>query len=77
MKISGTWSAVALLLASLSYASAQVTVEVTQEQQQIVSGEALKAAVRITNLVGPNVAHGRGAGLADVRDRVARWSGGA
>ena len=52
MKISGTWSAVGLLLASLTYASAQVTVEVTQEQQQFVSGEALKAAVRITNLSG-------------------------
>jgi hypothetical protein len=52
MKISGTWSGVALLLVSLAYASAQVTVEVTQEQQQFVSGEALKVAVRVTNLSG-------------------------
>jgi len=52
MKISGTWSCVALLLASLTYASGQVTVEVTQEQPQFVSGEAIKAAVRITNLSG-------------------------
>jgi hypothetical protein len=43
---------VALLLVSLTYASAQVTVEVTQEQQQFVSGEALKVAVRVTNLSG-------------------------
>ncbi len=52
MKISGTWSSATLLLASLSFASAQVTVEITQEQRQFVSGEALKAAVRITNLSG-------------------------
>lgn len=58
MKISGTWSAAALLLVSLAYASAQVTVEVTQEQQQFVSGEALKAAVRITNLSGKTLRMG-------------------
>ncbi len=50
MKITGFW--LGLLLASLSYASAQVTVEVTQEQQQFLPGEALKVAVRITNLSG-------------------------
>jgi hypothetical protein len=50
MKISGLW--LNLLLASFVCARAQVTVEVTQEQQQFLAGEALKVAVRITNLSG-------------------------
>src|SRR5579862_3521982 len=50
MKISG--SPLILLLGSLACASAQVTVEVTQDQQQFLPGEALKLAVRITNLSG-------------------------
>lgn len=50
MKISRFWPG--LFLASAACASAQVTVEVTQEQQQFLPGEALKVAVRITNLSG-------------------------
>src|SRR5260221_2671866 len=50
MKISGFW--LGLLLASMACASAQVTVEVIQDQQQFLPGEALKVAVRITNLSG-------------------------
>jgi len=41
-----------LLLAALSLASAQVTVEVTQDQDQYLTGEALPVAVRITNRSG-------------------------
>jgi len=52
MKISARLMGAALLLTSLGWASAQVTVEVTQEQQQFLLGESLKAAVRITNLSG-------------------------
>jgi hypothetical protein len=36
-------------------ASGQVTVEVTQDQQQFLPGEALKVAVRITNLSGQDL----------------------
>lgn len=50
MKISGSW--LSLWLASIACASAQVTVEVTQDQQQFLAGEALKVTVRITNLSG-------------------------
>jgi hypothetical protein len=53
MKISGLW--LNLLLASVSCVSAQITVEVTQEQQQLLAGEALKVAVRITNLSGQDL----------------------
>jgi hypothetical protein len=42
----------ALVLLSAAIASAQVTVEVTQDQQQFLPGESLKVAVRITNLSG-------------------------
>lgn len=52
MKISGTWAGVAILLGSLAYASGQVNIEIAQDQKQFVSGEALKVAVRITNLSG-------------------------
>lgn len=44
-----------LLLASLALASAQVTVEVTQDQDQFLQGESLKAAVRITNMSGQSL----------------------
>jgi hypothetical protein len=50
MKMSGF--CLGLLLSSAVAASAQVTVEVTQEQQQFLPGEELKVAVRITNLSG-------------------------
>ena len=53
MKILGLWPGLFLLLAAC--ASAQVTVEVTQNQQQFLPGEALKAAVRITNLSGQDL----------------------
>jgi len=52
MKFSGFWVTLCAFLASLTYASAQVTVEVTQEQDQFLAGESLKVAVRITNLSG-------------------------
>ncbi len=41
-----------VLLFSLGLASAQVTVEVTQDQEQFLPGEALPVAVRITNRSG-------------------------
>ena len=50
MKTSGIW--LGLFLLSCACAPAQVTVEVTQAQQQFLAGEALKVAVRITNLSG-------------------------
>src|SRR5690242_3281887 len=42
----------ALLLASLSGLRAQVTVEVTSEQEQFLPGEAIRVTARITNLSG-------------------------
>ena len=53
MKISGHW--LGPLLASMACASAQVTVEVTQDQEQFLPGEALKVAVRITNRSGQDL----------------------
>jgi hypothetical protein len=50
VKVSRLWSG--LLAASLVSASAQVTVEVTQEQEQFLEGEALPIAVRIINRSG-------------------------
>jgi hypothetical protein len=50
MKKVGLW--VGLLLASSVSLLAQVTVEVTQDQDQFLPGEALAVAVRITNLSG-------------------------
>lgn len=50
MKRSSLW--LGLLLVSLATVSAQVTVEVTQEQEQFLPGETLPVAVRITNLSG-------------------------
>ena len=43
---------IGILLASLLPAAAQVTVEVTQEQDQFLPGESLPVAVRITNRSG-------------------------
>jgi hypothetical protein len=56
MKVSGL--AVGLALVSLLPASAQVTVEVTLEQEQFLAGEALPVAVRITNLSGQTLRFG-------------------
>lgn len=53
MKIRGFW--LGLFMAWIASASAQVTVEVTQDQQQFLPGEALKVAVRITNLSGQDL----------------------
>lgn len=53
MKISGIW--LVPLLSSMVCASSQVTVEVTQTQQQFLPGESLKLAVRITNLSGQSL----------------------
>ncbi len=50
MKQTGLW--IGLLLVSLASASAQVTAEITLEQEQFLSGEALPLAVRITNRSG-------------------------
>jgi hypothetical protein len=53
MKALGLW--LSLLAVALSPVSAQVTVEVTQEQDQFLPGEALATAVRITNRSGQNL----------------------
>ena len=50
MKRIGLW--LCFLLAAMSSAPAQVTVEVTQEQDQFLPGETIMAAVRITNRSG-------------------------
>ena len=50
MKISGLWPV--LLAGSLASASAQISVEVTLDQQQFLEGESLPAAVRVTNRSG-------------------------
>ncbi len=50
MKRIGSW--LGLILATLSPLSAQVTVEVKLEQDQFLPGEALRAAVRVTNRSG-------------------------
>jgi hypothetical protein len=50
MKLSGL--GLVLMAASLVSAPAQVTVEVTQEQEQFLPGESLPVAVRITNRSG-------------------------
>ena len=56
MKIPGLW--VGLLMSSLALASAQVTVEVAQDQQQFLPGESLEVKVRITNLSGQELHFG-------------------
>ena len=45
----------ALLSASLASASAQVTVEITQDQQQFLEGESLPVAVRVINRSGQSL----------------------
>ena len=50
MKIPGLW--VGVLMGSLVCVSAQVSVEVAQDQQQFLPGESLEVKVRITNLSG-------------------------
>lgn len=50
MKITGFL--LGIVLASVGGASAQVTIDVTQDQEQFLPGEAVKVAVRITNLSG-------------------------
>ena len=50
MKRIGLW--ISFLLAVLAPASAQVTVEVSLDQDQFLPGEAIIAAVRITNRSG-------------------------
>jgi len=50
MKKIGSW--LGLILATLSPLSAQVSVEVKLEQDQFLPGEALRAAVRVTNRSG-------------------------
>jgi hypothetical protein len=56
MKFSGL--ALGLLLASLLPVSAQLTVEVVLEQEQFLVGEAMPAAVRITNRSGQTLRFG-------------------
>lgn len=53
MKVSGLF--LGLFVASLTSAFAQVTVEVRQDQDQFLQGEALPVAVRITNLSGQSL----------------------
>src|SRR5512136_392944 len=53
MKALGLW--LCLLAVALSPASAQVTVEVTQEQDQFLPGEEMMTAVRITNRSGQSL----------------------
>jgi hypothetical protein len=57
MKALGLW--LVCLAAALTPVSAQVTVEVTQEQDQFLPGEALPTAVRITNRSGRDLRLGR------------------
>lgn len=57
MKALALW--LSLLAATLSPVSAQVTVEVTQDQDQFLPGEALPTAVRITNRSGRDLRLGR------------------
>jgi hypothetical protein len=57
MKVLGLW--LGLCVAVGSPVSAQVTVEVTQDQDQFLPGEALPTAVRITNRSGQTLHLGR------------------
>ena len=57
MKALGLW--LGLCVAACSPVSAQVTVEVTQDQDQFLPGEALPTAVRITNRSGQTLRLGR------------------
>src|SRR5512144_320429 len=58
MKALGLW--LVFLAATLSPVSAQVTVEITQEQDQFLPGEMMTTAVRITNRSGQDLRLGRG-----------------
>jgi hypothetical protein len=58
MKALGLW--LVLLAAALSPVSAQVTVELTPEQEQFLPAESLPVAVRITNRSGQNLRLGKG-----------------
>src|SRR5262245_18716022 len=49
---SNLWLIVGIAVASILPVAAQMTVEVALEQEQFLGGEALPAAVRITNLSG-------------------------
>lgn len=57
MKVFGSW--LVILAAALSPVSAQVTVEVTLDQDQFLPSESLPAAVRITNRSGQGLRLGR------------------
>ena len=57
MKEFGLW--LGLLVSSLSAASAQVTVEILQEQDQFLPGESVPAAVRIINRAGQTLRLGK------------------
>ena len=58
MKALGLW--LACLAAALTPVSAQVTVELTLEQDQFLPAESLPLAVRITNRSGQSLRLGRG-----------------
>jgi len=58
MKVLGLW--LVCLAAALTPVSAQVTVELTQEQDQFLPAESLPLAVRITNRSGQTLRLGRG-----------------
>lgn len=58
MRILGSW--LSLLTVAVLPAAAQVTVEVTQDQQQFLPGEELLTAVRITNRSGRPLHLGQG-----------------
>lgn len=60
MKIAGL--SLGLLLASLLPATAQLTVEVVLDQEQFLLGEAVPAAVKVTNRSGQTVQLGKDAG---------------
>jgi hypothetical protein len=57
MKASGLWPA--LLAAAMTSASAQVAVELTQEQEQFLPAESMPVAVRITNRSGQDLRLGQ------------------
>jgi hypothetical protein len=54
--------ACALLLASIGHLSAQVTVEVSTDQDEFLPGEAISVVARITNRSGQTLKLGRGEG---------------
>ena len=58
MKALGLW--LVLLVVALSPVSAQVTVELTTEQEQFLPAEAMPVTVRITNRSGQNLRLGQG-----------------